>query len=384
MTVIDMHEDTPLRFLDENYDIGSTNPNDPDFISLDKARAGNLEAIFFSIWVDPKTKQGRFAERAMDLIDSVYAQAAHHPDRLMMSFSAGDIERAHAQHKLAALMGIEGGHPIENDVRVLRDFYRLGVRYMTLTWRNTNDWADSSGDLDDPAVAHHNGLTGFGRQVIAEMNRLGMMIDISHVSDKTFWDVIAVTKAPIIASHSAARALNNQPRNMSDEMLRAVARNGGVVNVIFDNGFLDKEYDRQAELLRVRMLSAERDYKAKRQSAGKAVKPEDTQRFDDEWLATNQTYRSPMKMLIDHIDHVVKVAGIDHVGLGSDFGFRFALPEGIDSAADLPKITQVLLNRGYTPSDITKIMGANMLRVFREVERIGQDSQLPRDRPGAR
>ena len=204
--VIDAHEDTPQRFLDEKYDIGSTDPKDPEFISLDKAKTGNLGALFFSIWVNPQSNQGHFAQRTLRLIDSVYAQAERHPDRLAMSFSADDIERSHAEHKLAALMGIEGGHSIENDLGLLRDFYRLGVRYMTLTWSNSNAWADSSGDLDDPTVPHHNGLTDFGKQVVLEMNRPGMMVDVSHVSDKTFWDALAISKAPIIASHSASRA----------------------------------------------------------------------------------------------------------------------------------------------------------------------------------
>src|ERR1700686_1615823 len=204
--VVDTHADTPQRFLDENYDIGSTDPKDPGHISLDKAKAGKLGAEFFSIWVEPETNQGHFAHHTLDLIDSVYEQAARHPDRMMMAFSVADIERAHREHKLAALLGIEGGHSIENDVRLLRDFYRLGVRYMTLSWSNTNEWADSSGDINDPKIEHHNGLTDFGKQIVLEMNRLGMMVDISPVADKAFWDVIATSQAPVIASHSSARA----------------------------------------------------------------------------------------------------------------------------------------------------------------------------------
>ena len=193
--VVDTHADTPQRFLDEGFDIGSTDPNDVGHLSLDKARRGNLGAEFFSIWVDPETNQGHFAQHTFDLIDSVYEQAARHPDRMMMAFSVADIERAHHEHKLAALMGIEGGHSIENDMHLLRDYYRLGVRYMTLSWSNTNEWADSSGDINDPKVQHHNGLTDFGKQVVLEMNRLGMMVDISHVADKTFWDTIAIDES---------------------------------------------------------------------------------------------------------------------------------------------------------------------------------------------
>src|SRR5258707_8340593 len=245
--VVDTHADTPQRFLDENYDIGSTDPKDQGHVSLDKAKAGNLSAEFFSIWVEPETNQGHFARHTLDLIDSVYEQAARHPDRMMMAFSVDDIERAHKQKKLAALLGIEGGHSIENDIHVLRDFYRLGVRYMTLSWSNTNEWADSSGDIDNPKVEHHNGLTDGGKQIVLEMNRLGMLVDISHVADKTFYDTISVTKAPVIASHSSARALTNHPRNMTDDMLRAVAKNRGVVQVNFYNAFIYEDYCKAAQ-----------------------------------------------------------------------------------------------------------------------------------------
>src|SRR5579872_2157643 len=239
--VIDTHADTPQRFVDENFDIGSVTPVSEGNVDLQKARQGNLGAEFFSIWVDPQTSAGHFTQRALDLIDAVYQQASRHPDQMAMAFSAEDIVRARTgpHNRLAALMGLEGGHPLEGDVRVLRDFYRLGVRYMTLTWSNTNELGDSSGDINDPKVQHHNGLTPFGKQVVLEMNRLGMMVDISHVADKTFWDAIATTKAPVIASHSSARALVNAPRDMTDDMLRAVAKNGGVVDVNFYSAFDD-------------------------------------------------------------------------------------------------------------------------------------------------
>src|ERR1039458_1847954 len=178
--VIDTHAASAQRLLDENYDIGSTDPKDPGHISLDKAKAGNLGAEFFSIWVEPETNQGHFARHTLNLIDSVYEQAARHPDRMMMAFSVADIERAHREHKLAALMGIEGGHSIENDMHLLRDYYRLGVRYMTLSWSNTNEWADSSGDIDNLKIEHHNGLTDGGKQIVVEMNRLGMLVAISQ------------------------------------------------------------------------------------------------------------------------------------------------------------------------------------------------------------
>jgi membrane dipeptidase len=372
--VIDTHADTPQRFLDENWDIGSTDPNDYGNLSLDKAKAGNLGAEFFSIWVDPVPNQGHFARHTLDLIDSVYEQAAHHPDRMMMAFSVDDIERAHREHKLAALLGIEGGHSIENDVRLLRDFYRLGVRYMTLSWSNTNEWADSSGDIDNPKVEHHNGLTDGGKQIVLEMNRLGMLVDISHVADKTFYDAIAVSKAPVIASHSSARALSNHPRNMTDDMLRAVAKNGGVVQVNFYNAFIDENYRKAEDAQKKDRDAAIKAYTDQLKAAGKTGSDLSTDRLEREWAA--KIPRPPLSSLIDHIDHIAKVAGIDHVGLGSDFdGVSGATPAGIDSAADLPKITQALLDRGYSADDIRKILGGNILRVFREAERVGREMQ---------
>ena len=370
--IIDTHADTPQRFLDEGFDIASTDPKDVGHISLDKARRGNLAAEFFSIWVEPETNQGHYARHTFDLIDSVYEQAARHPDRMMMAFSAGDIERAHREHKLAALMGIEGGHSIEADIHLLRDYYRLGVRYMTLSWSNTNEWADSSGDIDDAKVQHHNGLTDFGKQVVLEMNRLGMMVDISHVADKTFWDAIATTKAPVIASHSSARALVNAPRNMTDDMLKAVAKNGGVVQVNFFDGFIDENFRKAEEAQRADQNAAREKYIAQMRSEGKEVSFVGLDRIEREWVA--KIPRPPLKSLIDHIDHIAKVAGVDHVGLGSDFdGVSGATPQGIDSAADLPKITQALLDRGYSAEDIHKILGGNLMRVFREVERVSRE-----------
>ena len=372
--VVDTHADTPQRFLDEHYDIGSTDPKDVGHISLDKAKAGNLGAEFFSIWVEPETNQGHFARHTLDLIDSVYEQAARHPDRMMMAFSVADIERAHREHKLAALLGIEGGHSIENDIRLLRDFYRLGVRYMTLSWSNTNEWADSSGDINDPKIEHHNGLTEGGKQIVLEMNRLGMLVDISHVADKTFYDAIAVSKAPVIASHSSARALTNHPRNMTDDMLRAVSKNGGVVQVNFYNAFIDENYRNIAEAQQNERDAAVKANADQLKASGKTVTYLDNDRIEREWAA--RIPRPPLSSLIDHIDHIAKVAGIDHVGVGSDFdGVSGATPQGIDSAADLPKITQALLDRGYSADNIRKILGGNVLRVFRDAERVSLQLQ---------
>jgi membrane dipeptidase len=371
--VVDTHADTPQRFLDTDFDIANTDPADKGQISLEKARAGNLGAEFFSIWVDPGTTDpADYSKRTFDLIDSVYQQAQRHPDRMMMAFTPADIERAHKEHKLAALMGIEGGHSIHDDLHLLRDYYRLGVRYMTLSWSNTNDWADSSGDIDDPKIQHHNGLTDFGKQVVLEMNRLGMMVDISHVADKTFWDAIGVSKAPVIASHSSARALTDAPRNMTDDMLKAVAKNNGVVMVNFFSGFDDQNFWNAAKAQAKERDSAVEAYIAQQKAAGKKPQWVDTEAIDLEYMA--KIPRPPFKALIDNIDHIAKTAGVDHVGLGSDFdGVSGALPAGMNSAADLPKITQALLDRGYSDQDVRKILGENLLRVMRDVERVSRE-----------
>jgi membrane dipeptidase len=369
--VIDTHADTPGRFVDENFDLATDTPVSAGHMDFGKIRAGNLGAEFFSIWVNPEIKTG-YAKRALDMIDSVYQQAEKHPDQMVMAFSADDIVKARTskQKKLAALMGLEGGHAIENNIRILRDFYRLGVRYMTLTWANTNEWADSSGDMDKTDVEHHNGLTDFGKDVVREMNRLGMMVDISHVSDKTFYDAIEVSKAPIIASHSCARALNGHARNMTDDMLRAIGKHGGVVMVNFYSGFVDEDYRKAYLAQKPERDKAVQEYKDRVAASGQ---PDVAGHNDVEKEWTDKIPRPPFESLITQIDYVAKVAGIDHVGLGSDFDGITSLPQGIDSAADLPKITEALVAKGYTEQDIKKILGENLLRVFRDVEKVSRE-----------
>jgi membrane dipeptidase len=367
--IVDTHADTTQRLLDENFDMANPPAGDPGHVDFAKAKAGNLNAEFFSIWVEPKYK-GQYAKRTLQLIDSVYMQAEKHPDQMMMAFSTADILKAKKAGKLAALMGIEGGHSIENDIHLLRDFYRLGVRYMTLTWSNTNEWADSSGDINDKSVPHHNGMTQFGREIVREMNRLGMMVDISHVSDRTFFQALVASRAPVIASHSSARALNSHPRNMTDEMLVAVKHNGGVVMVNFFSAFIDedfrKAYAAQEPERKTDLDKREAQWKADHPGEEMPYTVEDA--WQKEWAA--KIPRPKFSVLIDHIDHIAKVAGIDHVGLGSDFDGVSSLPEGIDSAADLPKITAELMKRGYSAADIHKILGGNIMRVFKEVEKM--------------
>src|SRR5277367_1712341 len=371
--VIDTHADTTQRMLDDGYDL--TEPLKGGYLNFESAREGNLGAEFFSIWVDPPAYVGHEARRTLELIDAVYQQAAKHPQQMRMAFSPADIEVAHRDHKLAALMGIEGGHSIDDSLGLLRDYYRLGVRYMTLTWSNSLDWANSSGDEGKPGVPHNpDGLTPFGKQVVLEMNRLGMMVDVSHVADDTFWAAIKTSKAPVIASHSSARALNNAPRNMTDDMLRAVAKNGGVVQVNYYSGFIGQAYRDASIAQQPEVEKATAELKAKFAAEGKQVTYGDLEKLQRQYA--DRIPRPPLSALIDHIDHVAKVAGIDHVGLGSDFdGVSGQLPAGIDSAADLPKITQALLDSGYSEADITKILGGNLLRVFGEVERVSHELQ---------
>jgi membrane dipeptidase len=315
--------------------------------------------------------RAQYAHRTLELIDSVYRQAEKHPDRMVMAFSVDDILKARQAGKFAALMGIEGGHSIENDLRLLRNFYRLGVRYMTLTWSNTNEWADASGDIDKKDVKHHNGLTNFGRQVVLEMNRLGMLVDISHVSDKTFWDTIATTKAPVIASHSSARALNRHARNMTDDMLKAVAKNGGVVMVNYFSAFIGEEYRKAYAAQKEERDRAVKAVDEKYKNSDMAIRYRKHDEVEKEWAA--KIPRPSFRELIDHIDHIAKVAGVDHVGLGSDFDGVSSLPAEIDSTADLPKITQALLERDYNREQIHKILGGNILRVMGETERVSRE-----------
>jgi membrane dipeptidase len=371
--VIDTHADTTQRLVDENFDLAD--PLNGGQLNLDAAKKGNLGAEFFSIWVEPELYKGHDAKRTLELIDAVYQQAAKHPDQMEMAFTAADIEKAQREHKLAALMGIEGGHSIENSLPLLRDYYRLGVRYMTLTWSNSLDWANSSGDQGKPGVPHNpDGLTPFGKQVVLEMNRLGMMVDISHVADDTFWAAIKTTKAPVIASHSSARALTNAPRNMTDDMLRAVAKNGGVVQVNYYSAFISQAYRDASNAQEPEVKKATDGLKARYQAEGKQLTYGELEKLQREYA--DRIPRPPLSALIDHIDHIAKVAGIDHVGLGSDFdGVSGQLPQGIDSAADLPKITAALLARGFSAEDCHKILGGNLLRVMREVEQVSRQMQ---------
>lgn len=378
--VIDTHVDTPQRFLDENFDLGD--PLKGGNFNLESARKGNLSAVFFSIWVEPDRNKGKFARRTLELIDAVKQQAAKHPKDMELVTSAEGIARAHSQHKLAALMGIEGGHSIEDSLGLLRQYYALGARYMTLTWNNSNGWADSSSDIDDTSVPHtKEGLSEFGKDVVYEMNRLGMIVDVSHVSDKTFFRTLNITRAPVIASHSGARALCDSPRNLTDDMLRAIAlygggpdSKGGVVQVNFYSGFVSQAYRDAQKAMAPEMNKAVQELQEKAKAEGRVASADEIDKLQRSFA--DRIPRPPLSALIDQIDHIAKVAGIDHVGLGSDFdGVSGQLPQGIDSPADFPKITAALMERGYSAEDCRKILGGNLLRVFREVEAVSRQLQ---------
>lgn len=376
--VIDGHADTPQRMLDDQYDLKA--PLGGGHWNLSSAREGNLGAEFFAIWVDPARFPGQFARRSLELIDVVHRAASAHPEHLRMAYSPADIVLARGERKLAVLIGIEGGHAIEGSLGLLRDYYRLGARYMTLTWSNSNGWADSSGDIDAPNIEHtSDGLTEFGEAVVHEMNQLGMMVDISHVSDPTFFRVLATSRAPVFASHSAARALTSAPRNLTDEMLRAIAGSGGpcsrggLVMVNFYSAFISESWRRAWNALAPEMEAAVEAQMVQWRAEGKQITLEMTASLYAQWTA--KIPRPPLSALIDHIDHIARIAGIDHVGIGSDFDGIPSLPEGIDSVADLPSITAALMVRGYSPEDCRKILGGNFLRCFREVQEAGLQLQ---------
>jgi membrane dipeptidase len=362
--VVDGHNDITTPMVDKDYDL-STPSVGKYHTDLPRLKQGGITAQFFSIYVDQKyAKEGGAARRALDMIDLVYRAVERYPNDLILATSVADIRRAKREGKIAAMMGIEGGHAIENSLMALRDFYRLGVRYMTLTHNNTNDWADSSRD-----EARHNGLTDFGKEVVREMNRLGMLVDVSHVSDKTMSDVLDISSAPIIASHSSARALADHPRNIPDDLLRRIAKNGGVVMVNFFPLFIDPK-----------AIAADRERSARLKPQLDALRErykDDPERLMEEQTKLYAAYPlppTPLSVLIDHIDHIRRVAGIDHVGLGSDFDGVSSLPEDLKDVSQLPNITYELLRRGYSPQDIRKVLGENLLRVLGEAENVARKS----------
>ena len=362
--VMDTHDDTTQRLLDPKFDL-SVRHSDGN-IDVPRMKEGGLTGIFFSIWISSKILGPDAVKQALDQIDAVRETVRKHPNDFLLATSAADVREAKKQHKIAALMGVEGGHMMGNDLSVLRTFAALGVRYMTLTHMDNNEWADSS--TDKPA---HNGLTDFGKDVVREMNRLGIIVDISHVSDKTFYDVLETSKAPVFASHSSCRAICNAARNMTDDMIRDLAKHGGVIQINYHVGFLSQEF---------------RDYEKAHPDAEKEINEEIKKRCGDneacklttgdqvvrDFMQSGKLPKVDWTAIVEHIDHAVKIAGVDHVGLGSDFDGA-VMPIGMQDVTHIPQITDALLKKGYSESDIRKILGENTLRVLSEVERVSHD-----------
>ncbi|HEY0705023.1 MAG TPA: dipeptidase [Candidatus Acidoferrales bacterium] len=361
--VIDTHDDTTQRLLDPKFNLGARHADGS--IDIPRMKQGGLDAIFFSIWI-PGTVTGPTAvRRALDQIGAVREAVARNPNDLVLCTTADEIRAAKKSGKIAVLIGVEGGHMINNSLATLDQFYTLGVRYMTLTHTVNTEWADSSGDK--PA---HDGLSPFGKQVIAEMNKLGMMVDISHVSDKTFYDVLAASQAPPIASHSSCRALCTHPRNMTDDMIKALAAKGGVIQINYHVGFLSQEFQDASKANPE--LGKQIEAEAKKRCAGnEACELIEADKITRDYVAQGKLPRVDWTKIIEHIDHAVKLVGADHVGLGSDFDGA-DMPYGMEDASDLPKITDALLAKGYSPADIKKILGGNTLRLMQDVEAVAR------------
>jgi membrane dipeptidase len=367
--IVDTHDDTTQLLLDAKFDLGVR--QNSGSIDIPRMREGGLGAIFFSIWIPSKVTGPTAVQKALDQIDAVREQVRRHPKDLMLATTADQVRQAHKDDRIAALMGVEGGHMIANDLGVLRTYAALGVRYMTLTHSGNDEWADSSTDK-----AVHNGLTDFGKDVVREMNRLGVIVDISHVSDKTFYDALEVSKAPLFASHSSCRAICDAPRNMADQMMKDLAAKGGVVQINYHVGFLSQEF-RNAEKADPKINEAIAQEVTKRcgSDANEGCMLIEGDRVTREYVAKGVLPRVDYTKIIEHIDHAVKVAGIDHVGLGSDFDGA-NMPYGMEDATMLPKVTEALLNKGYSEGDVRKILGENTLRLMTDVERVSHELNL--------
>jgi membrane dipeptidase len=364
--VLDTHVDTPQRLLFEKFDLGKRDAE--GHLDIPRMREGGLNAVFMSIWTPSQVNGPKGVKRALDLIDAVREQVQRHSQELALATTAEEVRRARAQGKIAVLMGMEGGHMIDDDLGLLRIYAALGVRYLTLTHGSNTNWADSS--TDDPK---HNGLTPFGRSVVRELNRLGVLVDISHVSDKTFYDALEASRAPLIASHSSCRALCNHKRNMADDMIRALAKKGGVIQINYNTGFLSQEYAeayrRIAEEIKAKDSEADKLY-------GENMAPviRANERIRREFTAAGKLPRVSWEKIVAHIDHVVKLVGVDYVGLGSDFDGA-TMPEGMEDCSKLERITEALLRKGYSEADIRKILGENTLRVLEQAERVSREMQ---------
>lgn len=367
--IIDGHNDIPSPMVDEDFDLATDSrgkfhkDGDPFHTDLSRFKESGITGEFFSIYVSGTDYQkGGKMQRVMDLIDATYREVEKHPQQLIRCDTAAEIRKAKKLKKVCVLMGIEGGYAIENSLYALRNFYRLGIRYMTLTHNVSHDWADAHGDKPK-----NNGLSDFGKEVVREMNRLGMLVDISHVSVKVMNDVLDVSTAPIMASHSSARALNDHTRNVPDDVLKRVAKNGGVIMINFYPSFLDartnKEENERTAKLKPQIDALKEKFKNDPQGYNEAER---------KLLAENPIYVTPYTTIVDHIDHIKKVAGIDNVGLGSDFDGVPFLPAGMKGMEDLILVTYEMLKRGYTEQEIRKVLGENFLRAFAQAENVAK------------
>jgi membrane dipeptidase len=356
--VFDTHVDTPQRLLFDHFDLAKRDLE--GCVDIPRLLDGGVGAIFFALYVPVEITGDAATRRAKDLLDATVKQIEIHGGNLSLATSAGEVRAARASGKIAVLLGIEGGHAIDNDLGILREFHARGVRYMTLTHNAATDWADSSN-----AAPRHNGLTDFGKQVICEMNRLGMLVDISHVSDAAFYDVLKTSSAPLIASHSCCRALCDHPRNLDDAMIKALADKGGVIHITFHDGFLSQEYATANRALASEIASNEQKV-SQRFGDNEARKLIEFQRLSDESIRAGKLPQVSWEKIVEHVDHATRLVGADHVGLGSDFDGAF-MPQGMEDASKFPLITEGLRRNGYQESEIRKILGENTLRVMGEV-----------------
>ena len=359
--VIDLHNDTTQMIVDEGYNLAEK--HDYGQVGIPRMRTGHAGALFLSLWTDTdRYTPAESVRRTLQQIDAIQREVARHPADLERVNTADGILAARKRGRIAILMGLEGGQAIDSDLAVLRSYFALGVRYLTLTHTNHTPWADTSSKPPE-----HNGLTDFGRQVVREMNRLGMMVDISHVSDKAFYDTLEASAAPVIASHSSCRALANVPRNMTDEMLHALAQKGGVVHINYYEGFLDAGFEERLNALKVEQaeqdaIDARTSKFGDRSQNGPAVRQINARRIA-------KLGHVPLSRLLDHFEHAVKIAGIDHVGLGSDFdGADDLVPEGMEDISKIPNLVRGLMERRFSDTDVLRILGGNTLRVMRAVE----------------
>src|SRR5579885_1793701 len=364
--VLDTHDDTTQRFFSKDFDLGKRNAEGS--IDIPRMKEGGMNAIFFSVWIYGLILGPPAVQKALDQIDMIREAVLRNSSDMELARTAADVRRIRAQGKIAALIGVEGGHMIGNDIHVLRIFSDLGVRYMTLSHFYNDEWADSS--TDKPA---HNGLTDFGKEIVREMNRQGIMVDISHVSDKTFYDALEVSRAPLIASHSSCRALCNHPRDMSDDMIKALAAKGGVIQINYEKSFIDQAYKDASERESGGVVKMFDQFK-KECAEDQECLGRKLQEMNKKLTAEGKLPPVSWERIIYHIDHAVKLVGADHVGLGSDFDGA-NMPDGMEDCTKLPKITEALMRKGYSDADIRKILGENTLRVMAEAERVSREMQ---------